>query len=319
MFRTARPLLGTSRSAALLPQTLARAALPSTAKRIAPAAIATPASRRSYAYSPDTRTHGRMAKAMAKKSDKGYSAKEMAKAQRQAMTHILIPGTFVPLPFSLIDKSPKRLWEYTYARVWQKGKDLAAIIGAKISSMPSWITRPRMQLSRSTLIPTAKAMHQRLATALAAGDRETIREICTPRLAEALTATISRRNPNEKLLWELISYEGRPRLASHKMAFMPPVGKGPVVQQAVVGITSTQRLAKIDPKTGGFVTGSEKVQKRTEYIVLSRELEPSTWKPKDWLVWGNTKPTTLKEWRMEEKGVEQLERQEREKRIAARK
>ncbi|KAK6208903.1 hypothetical protein QIS74_12421 [Colletotrichum tabaci] len=311
MYRTARPMLafGTA-AAAVRPRAFPR--VQPTAKRIAavPGAVAT----RSYAGKAnpaDLRLSSRLNKQFALK-DSNYSASEMEKTM--SMAHIMLPGTFVPVPFSQLDKSPKALWEYTLARIKQRAKDFATVFGAKISSMPTWTTRPRAQLNRTKIVPEAKALHQRLGEAIAAGDKNTLREICTPRLFETLSATVSRRRTDEKVTWELLRYIGRPRVVSHKVAVLPPIGKGPVIQQVVVAISSAQRLGKVDKATGKEIKDGLRVQNQTEYVVLSRQFDPKTWRPKKWVVWGNTKPTTLKDWRLEEKGMQQMEQKDFAKR-----
>ncbi|KAK1967719.1 hypothetical protein LY78DRAFT_479797 [Colletotrichum sublineola] len=306
MYRTARPLLGFGAAVAMRPQTFTRA-LP-TAKRI-------PAATRGYAGKAnpaDLRLSTRLNKQAALK-DGGYSSNEIEKSM--AMAHIMLPGTFVPVPFSQLDKSPAALWEYGLARVKQRAKDLLTILGAKISSMPSWTSRPRARLDRAKIVPEAKALHQRLGEAMAAGDKDALREICTPRLFETLSATVSRRRAGERLTWELLRYTARPRVVSHKIAVMPPIGRGPVLQQVVVAISSAQRLGKLDRATGQpLAKDGLRLQSQTEYFVMSRQFDPKTWAPKKWVVWGNTKATTLEGWRLEEKGMEQMEKQDFAKR-----
>ncbi|KAK2041482.1 hypothetical protein LZ31DRAFT_556890 [Colletotrichum somersetense] len=308
MYRTARPLLGFGAAAAVLrPQTFARA-LP-TAKRI-------PAAARGYAGKAnpaDLRLSTRLNKQAALK-DRGYASSEMEKSM--AMMHIMLPGTFVPVPFSQLNKSPAALWEYGLALVKQRAKDFLTIVGAKVSSMPTWTSRPRARLDRAKIVPEAKALHQRLGEAMAAGDKDALRDICTPRLYETLSAAISRRRAGERLTWELLRYTARPRVVSHKVAVMPPIGRAPAIQQVVVAISSAQRLGKVDRATGQPIAGRDglRVQSQTEYFVMSRQFDPKTWVPKKWVVWGNTKATTLEGWRLEEKGMQHMEKQDFAKR-----
>ncbi|KAJ0160462.1 hypothetical protein CTA2_7933 [Colletotrichum tanaceti] len=304
MYRTARPMFafGTA-AAAVRPRAFPK--IQPTAKRIAaaPGAVAM----RGYAGKAnpaDLRLSTRLNKQFALK-DNNHSASEMEKTM--SMVYMMLPGTFVPVPFSQLDKSPKALWEYTVARIKQRAKDFATVIGAKISSMPTWFTRPRAQLERAKIVPEAKALHQRLGEAIAAGNKDTLRDICTPRLFETLSATVSRRPSNEKVTWQLLRYIGQPRIVSHKVAVLPPIGKSPVIQQVVVAISSAQRLGKVYKTNKKEIKDSLRVQNQTEYVVLSRQFDPKTWEPKKWVVWGNTKPTTLKEWRLEEKGMRQME------------
>ncbi|KAL0937987.1 uncharacterized protein CTRU02_207719 [Colletotrichum truncatum] len=310
MYRSATSLLGLSRAAAMRPQTFARVAFPTTAKRIAPATTTRGYAARASAA--DVRSSQRMNKAMADLGAKGFSAKEMEKAQ--SVMHILLPGTFVPLPFSQLSKSPSVLLSYYFNRFKQHARDLATFVGLKFQSMPSFMKRPRVKFHRTQIVPTAKALHRQLAEALASGDKDALRELCTPRLYETLSATISRRKASEKLTWELVRYHGSPSVMSHRVALLPPVGKAPLVQQAVVAITSTQKLGKVEKATGNPIKGSTRVQKQTEYFVITRQLDPNTYEPKKWLVWGNTQATTPEDWEMEQKTMTHMEQQDFAKR-----
>lgn len=175
--------------------------------------------------------------------------------------------------------------------------------------MPAWRERPRLQLQYRQVAPTAKALHIQLNQALAAADRDALRRICAPRLAETLSAAVSRRKASEAVTWELVDSKA-PRVVSHKLAMMPPVGKGPFVQQAVVRITSTQKLGKTDRRTGEPVEGGTTLRRLTEYLVLTRELDKETYRPGDWLIWGSINPTTAAEWAQEERSLKLMEQHE---------
>lgn len=95
---------------------------------------------------------------------------------------------------------------------------------------------------------------------------------------------------------------------------LPPVGKSPLLQQAVVGIVSSQRLGRVDKQTSEPVPSSTRVEKLNEYLVLSRNLDPQTYKPGKWIVWGNTKVTTMERWKAEETQVAAMEAAEFERR-----
>ncbi|KAK1730059.1 hypothetical protein CaCOL14_013091 [Colletotrichum acutatum] len=311
MYRSARPLLGLG-SAAMRPRQPFTRVLP-VAKRIAASPAMTVTARRCYAskFAADMRMSSRQNK-KASQADGGYSASEIEKSM--TMAHIMLPGTFVTVPFSQLDKSPKALWAYTYARLKQRVLDFFAVFGAKVHSMPNWTTKPRFQLSYTKIVPEAKALHRRLGEALAAGDKDTLREICTPALYQTLSAVISRRKATEKLTWELLRYDGKPRIVSHKIAMMPPLGKAPVIQQVVVAISSSQKLDKIEKSTNKPVKGGLRVQNQTEYFVMTRQFNPKTWAPKKWIAWGNTQATTMEDWKMMQKGIKDMERKDYAKR-----
>ncbi|KAK1641396.1 hypothetical protein BDP81DRAFT_390658 [Colletotrichum phormii] len=314
MYRSARPLLGLG-SAAMRPQQPFTRVLPA-AKRIAAAPAMTVTATRGYAkFAADMRMSSRQNK-VASQADGGYSAKEIEKSM--TMAHILLPGTFVPIPFSQLDKSPKALWAYTYARLKQRVYDFLPIFGAKVASMPTYVKKPRLQLSYTKIVPEAKALHRRLGEALAAGDKDTLREICTPALYQTLSAVVSRRKATEKLTWELLRYDGTPRIVSHKVAMIPPMGKGPIMQQVVVAISSSQKLDKFDKSTNKPVKGGLRVQQQTEYFVMTRQFAPKTWAPKKWIVWGNTQATTLEEWKLTQQSMADMERKDYAKRKGSR-
>uniref|UniRef100_L2FD03 Uncharacterized protein n=1 Tax=Colletotrichum fructicola (strain Nara gc5) TaxID=1213859 RepID=L2FD03_COLFN len=291
VYRAVRPLLGLGRPAAMRPQTLFRASFPTTARRI-------PATTRGYAGakppSADMRMMSKAMSAQDKKASAQFSARNMEKQQQQQnMANMLLPGTFVPLPLA---STPKPYYPYLLARFKQLAKDLMVFAGLKLQSMPKFWKRPRAQFQASSIVPTAKALHQQLAEAIAAGDKTTLRQICVPHLYETLSATISRRKTTHKLTWELLAYDGRPKLLSHRLAMLPP------------------RLGRVDKQTGEPVPSSTRVEKLNEYLVLSRSLDPQTYKPGKWIVWGNTKVTTMERWKAEETQVAAMEAAEFERR-----
>ena len=194
------------------------------------------------------------------------------------------------------------LWLHSMA----KAQSLYSLLGYKLASAPTPFSRSRFKANRSNSIPTAKALHVRMNDAFAAGDRETLRAICTDDLFKRMVGAIDARPKDVRTEWELLKYDQTwyyPRLADWRVVMIPrPGGVGGghrVIKQAVVSIASVQRLARYDdsPQGGGAkIEGSERVRNMLEHIVLQAEVDPKTFKAHPWKIWGNTPEHTYESW-----------------------
>ncbi|KAJ9155728.1 hypothetical protein NKR23_g1622 [Pleurostoma richardsiae] len=265
------------------------------------------------AQSPQVRSM--MRKEMNQFRKAGSPALEMASGGDSAMASSLdikLPSTIVALPLSRAPRSPRDFARYQFERLKQHAFDLVTLLAFKISSMPSWSARPRFRVRRSALVPTAKALHRTMSEALAAGDKGALEQVCLGQLFRSLAAAVDGRRRGRRLGWELVRYNGRPRVMDHKLAIFPgPGGRQAVLRQAVVRIGSRQRLVEIDEARGGApVEGSERVRDVTEYVVLSQTLNPQTYAASEWRLWGTVGETTLADMEEEKVTLAELEKQE---------
>jgi protein MBA1 len=135
--------------------------------------------------------------------------------------------------------------------------------------------------------PTAKALHQAMYTAFAAGDLATLKRITADGLFDSFSARVHARPRGERWVWELVRYTRRPRVMSNRAASLMVDDAG--IRQAVVRICSRQRLTRYKAD-GSVVKGSGEEREVKEYVVIQRKL----WKGKEgeWVVWGTTEETT---------------------------
>ena len=161
--------------------------------------------------------------------------------------------------------------------------------------MMNWKTRPQFKARLSKIPPTAKIMYRELLEAFAAGDKETIKKVCTPHLASQYNNAIDKRSRGVGVRWELVKYSGSPKLKSYMIIPMNSKNNEVLTEQAVVAISSTQRSSKWNTALNQPVPGSERERDGVEYVVLKREYSKALWRPTtDWQIWGTTEPTTLK-------------------------
>lgn len=178
----------------------------------------------------------------------------------------------------------------------------------KIMSKPSIFKRARFRPKRSTIIPTAKALHRSMAEALAAGDKDTIGKVCSRQLGSSLLASIDSRPRGRRYGWELVGYTNKmlyPSVKSHRMS---PLGRekgAPIVRQAVVAISSKQRRVEYDAK-GQVIPGSEKEIEVIENVAIAAMVDARTWVQSEWRLIGTIKPTTLDGWEEEKKLLKTL-------------
>ncbi|PMD46407.1 hypothetical protein L207DRAFT_417617 [Hyaloscypha variabilis F] len=224
----------------------------------------------------------------------------------------LLPMTFVTATGrnrpSLFQKSfpfirrPLSYLRYQLKHIGYRFRDRFSLLIIWISSPKetNWYRRS-VKLSRSTLTPTAIALHRQMYTSFAEGDIVALRKICTDGLYDSFRARIGNRSKGEKVVWDLVDYNKRSKLISNRAARMPI--EGAAVMQAVVKIASRQKLTRFVRGKNGLeiVPGSGKEKDVVEYVVLQRQYEG--WRGGEWRIWGTTKETTLED-------IEEWERRE---------
>ncbi|ROT41706.1 hypothetical protein SODALDRAFT_331478 [Sodiomyces alkalinus F11] len=248
---------------------------------------------------------------------------DMSKMQKHALQAAarqyaskIFPGTFIPMPLSKVPKKPTIFFKYQYTRLKAKFWDAVSVVTLRWRSRPSifaFYSKPRAGMYRSQALAAGKALHARLGQALAEGDRDTLREICIPELYQALSAAIDKRKPWERTTWSILQNHGA-RLVAHRVAILPPpLPKDLMVQQAVVAIDTTQSLDRVDSRNGESIPGAARVQRRTEYLALSKEWNSDTYTSGPWQVIGNVKETTLDAWQKEEENLKVMQAIQTEK------
>lgn len=182
----------------------------------------------------------------------------------------------------------------------------------KMVSQPNiLVSRPRFKFHKSSVVPTAKALHVRMSEAMAAGDKETLRSICTPELFETLAATIDSRPHGVRASWELVRYTyplRYPRIADWRVGYQPLSNNDmKIVKQVVVSIASVQRIARYDDTANGaMIPGSERTRQMIEHIVMQAIVEKDTYINGPWKIWGTLPESTYEEYLAELENIEAL-------------
>ncbi|CAJ2503916.1 Uu.00g113100.m01.CDS01 [Anthostomella pinea] len=220
--------------------------------------------------------------------------------QAEANSSILAPMTLVPPPVTRYPREPRKFMHMLWLLTKNRAQAFWATCGVKLMSQPrKFISRSKFKANRSAVVPVAKAMHVQMSEALAIGDRETLRRVCAPELFKSLAGTIDARPKGIRSEWELVRYNSTwyyPRLADWRVSYQPMQsarGSMKLVKQAVVSISSVQRLARYDETKGGaMVPGSERVRDIVEHIVLQAEIDQKTFESQPWRIWGNLSEMT---------------------------
>jgi len=159
-----------------------------------------------------------------------------------------------------------------------------------VSMRTRGLSMPRFRQNKSSSVPAAKTLHAQMSEAVASGDRDTLRKICSSELFQTLAGVIDSRPKTLKTEWELVKYTNKwryPRLADFRVAYQPLPGTKNMrlIKQAVVSISSVQKLTRYN--NGVLVPGSGEEKEMLEHIVLQAEVDTSTWVSEPWKVWGN--------------------------------
>ncbi|KAI1101648.1 hypothetical protein F4804DRAFT_315329 [Jackrogersella minutella] len=211
---------------------------------------------------------------------------------------LLLPNTLVTPPLLRFPRQPRKFFHMAWLVIQARFQGLLEMVSMKVTSQPKvFISKPLFKFGRAAAIPTAKALHVRMSEAIAAGDRETLRAICTPELFHTLSAAVDARPRGVRAEWELVRYERRwryPRVADWRVGYQP-MGDGGMrlVKQLVLSIASVQRIARFDDSRGGLkIGGSERVRHLLEHFVIQAVVDRHTFAAEPWKVWGTLDETT---------------------------
>ncbi|CZR64114.1 uncharacterized protein PAC_14011 [Phialocephala subalpina] len=192
-------------------------------------------------------------------------------------------------------RTPRSFLKLHYHRIKYRFRDRLSLLVLKFTSpKEKGFLRRSLKISRSTVKPTAVALHRQMYTSFAEGDIASLRRICTDGIYESFRGRIGSRPRGETVQWELVKYNKRSRIVSDRG--MKLLVDGAAVRQAVVRICSRQKLTRLRRVKNGdaeVVPGSGKEKDVVEYVVLQQRLE--AWKPGPWQVWGTTGETTLQD------------------------
>ncbi|KFA51506.1 hypothetical protein S40293_06330 [Stachybotrys chartarum IBT 40293] len=216
------------------------------------------------------------------------------------------PCTFVSLPLSQVSTGQIPAYYFQRWKAW--AADVLAVLSFKLRSMEGWTTRPRFKVRRGKIVPTGQALHREVMQAFAAGDKPTIQRLCVAAYANKLISTIEKRTPRERTRFEFVKYTRPlfyPKLMTYRLTDIADLGEQSLLEQAVVGISSTQKAWKEDAASGQVIAGTLKVQDKIEYVVLTRYTNAETFESGEWRVWGTTSGTTLEGYHAEVKSLEQ--------------
>ena len=232
------------------------------------------------------------------------------KARRGLTKYAASKGTFILPPLSQFPKplgqKIRLLWNWFSAKVQE------AIVNATVrfASKQTIFKRAALRYKKSSLIPTAKALHRSMLEGLASGDKMAINKTCSRKLATTLLTSIDSRPRGRRYSWELVKYTNKlfyPSIKSHKIAPIDRERGSPLIRQMVVAISSKQRRGVYDAE-GRVIPGSEKEMDVVD-VAITTLIDPKNgYKQYDWRIIGTLKPTTLETWAKDKELIEEMVR-----------
>ncbi|KAI9689189.1 MAG: hypothetical protein M1822_000927 [Bathelium mastoideum] len=169
--------------------------------------------------------------------------------------------------------------------------------------------RPFLQLRSRAIPATAQRLHTTMYSALAAGDLPALRTTCCASLLSTFESRVAARPANQRLVWRLHRYVGKPRVLMQRCAKLPfhdSEGRSGAVRQAVVRVKSVQSLERWRERKGrdgrsrevredkeGEQGEGDQGREITEYLVVQQRM----WKGKqeEWMVWGTMEEASVAE------------------------
>lgn len=230
----------------------------------------------------------------------------------EANMTLLLPMTLVAPPIWRYPREPTKFLDMLWTHLKTRLQTMWALASMKMISQPRIIfSKPKFQFGKAAVVPTAKALHVAMSEAMAVGDKETLRSICTPELFQTLAAAIDGRPPGTRAEWELVRYEHRwwyPRLADWRVGYQPMSNNDmKLLKQAVVSIASVQRIARYDFAKGGVkIAGSERVRHMTEHLVLQSQMDKQTYEAQPWKIWGTLPESTYETYKSDVENLQAL-------------
>ena len=192
-------------------------------------------------------------------------------------------------------KSPLLALHLERTRLLARARDYLSLLISKFSSPKETSFWSRaFSINRSTIAPTALALHRQMYLSFAEGDSSALQKICLDGILDNFRVRIASRPREEKLVWELVKYNRSARLISNRAAKTPIDGM--LIHQSVVKISSTQKLTRYTRAKNGElqqIPGSGREKDVVENLVLQRTT--TQWKPGSWMIWGTAKETTIED------------------------
>lgn len=175
---------------------------------------------------------------------------------------------------------------------------LGTVLQTKLQSQEKWTSRPAWKARRGRIPTAAKAMYRDVQQAFAAGDRAAIAALCTPHFASQLLSALERRPRSQRVQLEMRYTKPffYPRLKNHLIGAFNPFDRHTLREQAVVAVSSFQKMTREDVRGGGAtVDRVSKVFDKVEYVVLTRDVSAKSYESTPWKIWGTTTTTTLEQ------------------------
>ncbi|KAH6651772.1 hypothetical protein BKA67DRAFT_571865 [Truncatella angustata] len=208
---------------------------------------------------------------------------------------VLVPMTFVPPPMSKWPRGLKDFLHMGWLVTRNRFINYLYMVIHKVYSKPGWKSRPLFKMRKAAIAPAARDLHARMNSAIASGDKDELKRVCTQELYERLSGVVDSRPRGRTVRWELEGGRASCSVRDDRIAMMPLTpSENRTVRQAVVAVSSTQRIVTIDGKRGGVeVPGTSKAKPMRENIVLTSYVDDKTWQQGPWKIWGTLPDSTV--------------------------
>lgn len=228
--------------------------------------------------------------------------------QTRAFANHPTPGTLIAPPLSQWPKG-KAFFRFAYDVLGSRGRRWLQTIMVALASRPKPWQAGLLKLENSKIPPTAKAMYSDMLQALAAGDRDKLKALCTVTYLDPMLASLDKRPRTKRYKWELVKWTGKARIVAQSITPVAPGGGSDLIRQATVHVPSRQRRVEYVWNAGAkeWEVASKKEADVDEYIILVSVIFPKSYHQTEWRILSATRPSTVEEWEHEKELVKKVQ------------
>jgi hypothetical protein len=160
----------------------------------------------------------------------------------------------------------------------------------------------------------AKELYTEMLRALATGDREKLKALCTVTYLTPMLVSLDKRPRTKRYRWELVEWTGKARIVAQSITPVAAGGSSDMIRQVTVHLPSRQRRIEYAWNAGAreWEVASQKEADVDEHLILVSVIFPGSYQQSEWRILSATRPSTPEEWEKEKQLMQKVQSVEME-------